>query len=117
MGNATTRERAVDARLARQPEVRLAPKGVPVRQVMASDAPVGEPYASGRRTLREAMIAAGLRPIRKEYWHFDLPQPRRYAQLDVPVAAMARWIRPVASPPPTVAFVPADPDDRLGAAW
>lgn len=123
---------AVDARLARPDgrKVPLAPRGVPVRQVMASDAPVGEPYASGRRTLREAMLAAGLKPIRREYWHFDVSAPRRYPQLDVPVAAMAKWERlsipplprtrggPAAQPPPpAVSFVPADPDDRLGAAW
>ncbi len=37
-----------------------------------------------RELLKEAMVAAGFRPNRMEWWHFDLPGARAFPVLDVP---------------------------------
>ncbi len=39
-----------------------------------------------RNLLRAAMTAAGFRPSRSEWWHFDAPEARGARLLDVPVA-------------------------------
>lgn len=38
-----------------------------------------------REVLREAMLAAGFRPNRMEWWHYDLPGAGRLPVLDVPL--------------------------------
>lgn len=42
-----------------------------------------------RETLREAMLAQGFKPNRMEWWHYDLPDAKRYPVLDEPFAAPA----------------------------
>jgi zinc D-Ala-D-Ala dipeptidase len=41
---------------------------------------------ANRETLRQAMEAAGFRPNRMEWWHFDLPGATKLPVLDVPFA-------------------------------
>ena len=38
-----------------------------------------------RETLRQAMVDAGFRPNRMEWWHYDAPERRGAPMLDVPL--------------------------------
>ena len=38
-----------------------------------------------RETLRQAMVDAGFRPNRMEWWHYDAPERRGAPLLDVPL--------------------------------
>jgi D-alanyl-D-alanine dipeptidase len=58
------------------PEAALGAKGVP------------EKAAANARTLRNAMVAAGLKPLSTEWWHFSDPDAADWPLLDVPLEAL-----------------------------
>ncbi len=41
-----------------------------------------------RWILKKTMLEAGLKPIRTEWWHYNLPKPRRYAVIDIPLSLL-----------------------------
>ena len=59
----------------------------------ASHHSYGGGSAASRRNrdhLRSVMVAAGFRPNRMEWWHYELPDAKRFPLLDVPLTAASK---------------------------